>query len=157
MNEEGPETKISEIENYMGGMIVCKWGGTLSHSEVKICIKGRYQGWAGKLVFTGRGGEGVLICLAGRGTPFSPHGGAGQGGSLNLWGGAGTGDLFHKLTNFREQSSKPSSHIHKRTSHLIIGLCLLLILFTGWIRHYSVLQYCSMISFLFANIWLQVR
>ena len=62
-------------------------------------------------------------------------------------------ELFHKLTNFREQSLKPSTHIYKRSSHPIIGLCLLFILFTGWIGHYSVLQYCSIISFLFAKIW----
>ena len=34
-------------------------------------------------------------------------------------------------------------------SHPIIGLCLLLILFTDCIGHYSVLQYCSIIIFLF--------
>ena len=41
----------------------------------------------------------------------------------------------------------------KRTSHPIIGVRLLLILFTGWIWHYLVLQYCSIINFLFAKIW----
>ena len=50
------------------------------------------QGWAGKLFFMGRGGEG-------RGRGLNLLGGTGQGGEpplpawpgLNLWGGAGQG------------------------------------------------------------------
>ena len=101
----------------------------------------------------------ILQSRDGRGSFFS-RGGRGRAGVFICWepplpawrGGAGQGQGTCFIS-WQILDNKVWSPVPIFTSHPIIGLCLLLILFTGWIGHYSMLQHCSIISFLFAKIW----